>query len=1025
MIKFLIHRPIAVSMTFLAILMLGVLSMRYLPVSLMPNINIPEITVQVNAPNTAARELENAIVKPLRRQLMQVANLDDITSESYNEYSIIKLQFNYGTDIDFAFIEVNEKIDRAMNLLPRELSRPRVIKASATDIPVFYLNLTNQTNGNYQVANNPSTEQDFIELSRFARQVIRKRLEQLPEVAMVDISGLVNSQIVVIPDESKLKALNLSLQQLENFLNNSNLKLGNLLIKDGQYQYNVRFSASLSTLRDIENVNFSSNGRLFQLKDVATVVEQPRPRQGMIMANGQQAVSLAIIKQSDAQLKNLKESLYGLMEALQSDYPEIDFAITRDQTALLDYSIANLGQSLVYGAILAFLVMFFFLRDYKAPFLIGLSVPVSLVLALLFFYLLGISINIISISGLILGVGMMIDNSIIVIDNITQHRERGNPLDPACIRGTNEVFRPLLSSVLTTCAVFIPLIFMSGIAGALFYDQAIAVSVGLFTSLLVSVTLLPVFYRLFYLKNKPGKINRLLEKINSAHYERWYEKGFRRVMRHQMFTWIIFIGLLAGTFIIYGQLAKKRLPQITQTEIILYLDWNQSIGLEENQRRIEDLFIQSRQKVDYTAFIGRQDYLLNQESEAGSNQAYLYLKFDQQSDLHEFQSMVPQYLSKNYREVIHRWQEADNIFNVIFPEQEAPLLAKIRPVADLGAQGNQALAAVVQAMDEQIPAAEAAIPWQEQLVIAVDPQKLLLLEIDFDQVHNQLANALNQREVFTIIDNQSYTPVILGAETATFQQIISQTFVSNKLGELYPLRELISIHRDQDLKQIVAGMEGEYFPVNVDAEKEDVPGLMESIRSVVGNHALFEVDFSGSFFSNQELLQEMLLILTVSLLLLYFILAAQFESFSLPLIVLLEVPIDIFGAFLLLWLFGGSINLMSMIGIIVMSGIIINDSILKIDTINQLRKEGFGLLRALQEAGKRRLKPILMTSITTILALLPVLLSGGIGAELQRPLALAVIGGMLLGTVVSLYFIPLCYYYLARVGERRKLMKPI
>jgi multidrug efflux pump subunit AcrB len=950
---------------------------------------------------------------------MQVANLSDITSESYNEYSIIKLQFNYGTDIDFAFIEVNEKIDRAMNLLPRELSRPRVIKASATDIPVFYLNLTNQNTGNYQVASTQSAEQDFIELSRFARQVIRKRLEQLPEVAMVDISGLVNSQIVVIPDESKLKALNLGLQQLENFLNNSNLKLGNLLIKDGQYQYNVRFSASLSTLRDIENVNFSSNGKLFQLKDVATVVEQPQPRQGMIMANGQQAVSLAIIKQSDAQLKNLKESLYGLIDALQSDYPEIDFAVTRDQTALLDYSIANLGQSLVYGAILAFLVMFFFLRDYKAPFLIGLSVPVSLVLSLLFFYLLGLSINIISISGLILGVGMMIDNSIIVIDNITQHRERGSQLDPACIRGTNEVFRPLLSSVLTTCAVFIPLIFMSGIAGALFYDQAIAVSVGLFTSLLVSVTLLPVFYRLFYLKNKPGKINRLLEKINSAHYENWYEKGFHWVMRHQVFTWIIFVGLLAGTFIIYGQLTKKRLPQITQTEIILYLDWNQSIGLAENQRRIRELTAQTKQKLDYTAFIGRQDYLLNQESEAGSNQAYLYLKFNHQSDLQEFQSMVPQYLSNNYREVIHRWQEADNIFNVIFPEQEAPLLAKIRPVADLGAQGNQAMAAVVQEMDEQIPEAEAAIPWQEQLVIAVDPQKLLLLEIDFQQVHSQLANALNQREVFTIIDNQSFTPVILGAKTATFQQIISQTFVSNKIGELYPLRELISIHRDQDLKQIVAGMEGEYFPVKVAAEKENVPELIENIRSVVGNHALFEVDFSGSFFRNQELLEEMLLILTVSLLLLYFILAAQFESFSLPLIVLLEVPIDVFGAFLLLLLFGDSINLMSMIGIIVMSGIIINDSILKIDTINQLRKKGFSLLRALQEAGKRRLKPILMTSITTILALLPVLLTGGIGAELQRPLALAVIGGMVLGTVVSLYFIPLCYYYLSRVGERK------
>jgi multidrug efflux pump subunit AcrB len=1019
MINFLIHRPIAVSMTILAFLMLGVLSMRYLPVSLMPNIDIPEITVKVNSPNTSARELENAIVKKLRSQLMQVGNLYDMTSETYNEYSIIKLQFNYGTDIDFAFIEVNEKIDHAMNLLPRDLTRPQVIKASATDIPVFYLNLSNRVSTNSEVDKSQSTEQNFIELSRFARQVIRKRLEQLSEVAMVDISGLVNSQILVIPNKSKLKALNLSLQQLEKYLQNNNLKLGNLLIKDGQYQYNVRFSSSLSTIRDIENVHFNRNGRLFQLKDVADVLEQSQPRQGMIISNGQQAVSLAIIKQSDAQLKNLKESLYSLMDALQNDYPEINFTIIRDQTALLDYSISNLGMSLVYGAVLAFLVMFFFLRDYKVPFLIGLSVPVSLILALLFFYLFDISINIISISGLILGVGMMIDNSIIVIDNITQHRERGSQLNLACIRGTNEVFRPLLSSVLTTCAVFIPLIFISGMAGAMFYDQAIAVSVGLFTSLLVSVTLLPVFYRLFYLHNKTAKINLLLKRLNTTNYENWYEKGFRWVMRHQALTWVIFVSLLMGAFVIYRQLPKYRLPEITKSEIILYLDWNQSIGLTENQSRIQALMAQAMQQIDYTAFIGRQDYLLNQESEAGSNQTYLYLKFDNQTDLEEFQSLVPLYLSKNHVEVIYDWQEADNIFNVIFPEQEAPLLAKIRPVADLGVRGNQALQTVVQKINEQMPEVDADIPWQEQLVISVDPQKILLLEVDFQQVYNRLANALNQREVFTIIDNQNYTPVILGSETTTFQQIISQAFVRNKHGELYPLRELINLTRDRDLKHIIAGREGEYFPVRVSADKEQVPALMQKIEAVVENNALFEVDFTGQFFSNQELLKEMLLILSVSMMLLYFILAAQFESFSLPLIVLLEVPIDIFGAFFLLWHFGESLNLMSMIGIIVISGIVINDSILKIDTINQLRKRGFSLLRALQVAGKRRLKPILMTSITTVLALLPVLLSEGIGAELQKPFALAVIGGMLLGTVVSLYFIPLCYYYLMKVVDKR------
>src|SRR5690606_17507691 len=280
----------------------------------------------------------------------------------------------------------------------------------------------------------------------------------------------------------------------------------------------------------------SIDDRLLQLKDIAIVVEHPQERKGLITHNGKNAVSIAIIKQSDARMGDLKEKLQTLVARFNKDYPSIAFAVTRDQTRLLDYSISNLGENLVWGAILAFTVMFLFLKDFKSPLLIGVSMPASLIISLIFFYLMDISINIISLSGLVLGLGMMIDNSIIVIDNITQHRERGSALVPACVNGTNEVFGPMLSSMLTSCAVFIPLIFLSGIAGALFYDQAVAVAIGHFASLLVGVTLIPVYYRIIY--GKGGKAGHpWLNRINMLDYEALYERTFRWVMRHQKTVW--------------------------------------------------------------------------------------------------------------------------------------------------------------------------------------------------------------------------------------------------------------------------------------------------------------------------------------------------------------------------------------------------------------------------------------------------------------------------------------------------------
>ena len=402
-------------MTFIAIMIIGVVSTTQLPVSLMPDVAIPEITVQISEANVSARELENSMVRPMRQQLMQVAHLDDIKSETIDGLGTIKLTFNYGTDIDFAFIEVNEKVDRAMNYLPRSIGRPKVIKASVGDIPVFYLNLTLKQRSNVRTferlnvkqsdseASNIQTlkhsngeasnfqtpghsndlfpvSQEFVNLSSFASNVISKRLEQLPEVAMVDMSGLAKTEILIMPDLQKMEALGISLGQLEQIINQNNIKLGNLSIRDGQYLFNVRFASSLQNKTDIENVWIKTDTRLYQLKEIAQVIDHPQKQNGLVLSNGDEAITMAVIKQSDAQINAMKKSLKDLVVQFEKDYPDIRFEMTRDQTTLLDYSISNLGQSLWQGGLLAFLVLFLFLRDTNTI-SDGITIPVTLVLS--------------------------------------------------------------------------------------------------------------------------------------------------------------------------------------------------------------------------------------------------------------------------------------------------------------------------------------------------------------------------------------------------------------------------------------------------------------------------------------------------------------------------------------------------------------------------------------------------------------------------------------------------------------------
>ena len=995
-------------MTFLAIIMLGLVASRRLPVSLMPDIDIPEITVTVNRPDVSAREIENSIVTVLRRNLIQVPGLTDLRTESRNGSAIIRLSFDYGTSINMAFMEVNEKIDGAMNLMPRDVQRPRVIKASATDLPVFMLNLS--------LKEGSDSQERFLELSEFAETVIKRRIEQLPEVAMADLTGQVKREIFVMPEEEKIRSLGITENDIRLAIERNNINIGSILVKDGKYLYNLEFSSYLRSVDDVRNIIVKAGDRMVRLHEVSrTGVRQERPT-GLYYNGTRRAVTLAIVKQSTAKMADLEGQIEDLLGKLRDDYQQIDFEISQDQTTILDFSLSNLRQNLIAGGTLAFLLMFLFLRDARSPLLVGLSIPASLVISLLFFHLTGLSINIISLSGLILGVGMMIDNSIIVTDNICQYIDRGEPLPQACIKGTNEVIRPLISSVLTTCAVFLPLIFLSGIAGALFYDQAIAITIGLFVSLIVSITLLPTVYRLIYLSGREGAITRFIRKISFRHIEESYERGMRFFFRFKAGMLVLFMLLLTSVVLLFISVEKEKFPKVRHDEIVLSIDWNENIDIEESRNRIFDLLNPRMDQIrQINAFIGEQQFLFNRGYEQSYTEARVYIRTTGFDITKEFERRLLADLLAIYPAAVAGIAAQENIFEIIFAASEPPLIAEMSLMREKKVPEVTDMMNIISLLSEKFPEGNISYPaLEDKIMVKLDQERLLLYDVSSTAVYNRLRTAFNENMIGELRASNEILPIKLGEDEKMINEIIAFSMVRNNRGIEIPVSELVKVERVHDYKTIKGGMYSEYVPVAINLTTRNPGKVTTDIRRMFASNQNLDIRFSGALISGQQTFRELSFVLVIALLLLFFILAAQFESLVLPLIVLIEIPIDIAGALLMLILFGATINLMSMIGIIVMSGIIINDSILKIDTINRLRMNGMPLMTAIYTGGSRRLKPIIMTSLTTILATMFFLFGNDIGSELQKPRALTVIGGMSLGTFVSLYFIPLAFWAIYR-----------
>lgn len=997
MLRTLLHRPIAVTMTLIAIVTLGVLAFDRIPVSLMPDIDVPRIVVQMAAQGSSAREIEQRMVKPMRQQLSQVTGLQNIESTSRTDAGTVTLSFSPGTDMSMSFIEVNEKIDRAMSSMPKDMERPKVMKIGALDIPAFYIDVTGG-----------KAEQT----SRLVRNVISKRLEQVPEVAMVDYSGMVGTQIAIIPDPMRIAGLGISNSEIEKAVSDNNVVLEALSVRDGIYRYTIHFDSQILSVSDIENIYIRHDGRLLQIKDICKVEEMPADRKGIVTSDGKPAITMAVIKQSDAQMSTLQGRIDTLMTQIEKDYPELQLHVTRDQTRLLSYSMDNLQWNLILGIIMASVVLFFFIGGWRMPLLVIISIPLSLVLTLLCFYVIGVSLNIISLSGLILGVGMIVDNAIIVMDNIRQKKACD---DRTIVQSVREVFMPMLSSVLTTCSVFVPLIFLSGTAGALFFDQAMGITIALFCSLAVASIVVPVYFRSLYRRKEFGsraKENRMIM--------RWYEKGIRFTFRNGRKMILAFAGCIVLILAVSPMIRKERMPVLPHDDAIVTIDWNAGITPEENDRRVKEVLKAAGKYVtSFTTMVGGQDFILSHTKNITSSEAVCYIKSATADDCLKARETMMDYVAKHYPKAKTEAELATNIFDMIFSTDEPDLQIRLqnrsggRPAVEQTRTVTDSLRLHFPELNIQHLATETYLQYQ------TDAQQMAYYKVTYQQLYLRFRELLGSNNIYDINSGGESVPVIIGTDGRDADVLLGNT-IRNADGIDIPLEYLVKESRKEDYKHLTAGDEGEYAAIDIETAGDgEVRKVMDYVSRITDDDARnLQATFTGNYFSSRTMVWELAMVMLVAVMLLYFILAAQFESLLQPVIILAEVVIDVALVMLALFVCGETLKVMSMIGMVVMCGIIINDSILKVDTINRLYRQAVAangvtrvtLLRSIVTAGHQRLRPIIMTSLTTILAILPLLQRGDMGSALQFPLSFTIIVGMTVGTMVSLFFVPLVYH---------------
>jgi HAE1 family hydrophobic/amphiphilic exporter-1 len=1000
-----IRRPVATAMLFLILIVVGIVSFRSLPVDLLPEVEFTRLTVRVDYPNVGPEEIERIITDPIENAVSGLPNLERVTSNSEEGESRVRLEFGRGTNIDEAANDLRAALDELRDELPIEASAPRIFKLDLDRVEVVSLAAT--------------STRSLEELTRTLEEEVARRFDQIPGVGALELRGGVYREIRVNLHRDRLKAAGLTALDVQQTLSRENVTLPAGNVKSGFSDLYVRALGEYQTVEQVaRTVVTQREGKPIRVEDVAEVVDGYADVDYLVEMNGVPAVNLGVQKQSGANTVEVARRVRQEAERINRSREDLHLTVVEDQSEFIRQSIDNVQSSAIWGGLLAILVLYLFLRNHTSTVIIALAIPISVIASFGLLFFGGLTLNQMTFGGLALGVGLIVDNSIVVLESIVRKREEDAHKVEAARVGTREVAGAIVASTLTTCVIFLPVVFTTTTSGALFQALALVVVFALACSLLVALTLVPMLASRFLKVRSAEERERSRGARLFQRLENWYTARIGAAIRHRGRVFLVTGLLLAGALALWPLIPVELAPPTHANEIDIDLEMARGTNLAVARAYVEEL----ERKV--TEVMPAEDVHLVSVEVRGDSAA-VELKLVPQSertmDSAEMADMIREAVDGEIpgAEIDVDAQQGLWILSRIFSsggggdEVEIELRGYDLERADrVAAEIQRRMEGVPGIIDVRVSRREGRP--EERLVL--DRERISELGLSVQEVGRTLLANVGGLEAGRFREGGDEFPirVRLRAEDRLTGDDLSNVSLRTPDGAVVPLSTVVERQRGRGPVEIdrVDGQRVTYVTASLESGVA-LGDAVEMVREAISGLSMpegFSLLFGGQYLEQQRAQRDFLVAIVMALALVYMLMAAQFERFLDPLIVMVAVPMALVGVVPTLLLTGTTLNIQSVMGLVMLIGIVVNNAIVLVDAINLLRRDyQMGAADAVIEAGRLRLRPILMTTATTVLGLLPLALGIGVGAEIQAALARVVIGGLLASTLVTLVLIPVTY----------------
>ena len=1049
MLRLAIQRPIAVSMFFAALVLIGVLSANRLPVDLLPSITSPRLTVITVFEDIPAKDLERLVTQPLEEVVTALNGVRGVESRTREGVSTITVEYEWGTQMDFANLNLREAVDRVAfrDDFPENADRPVILRWDPTSRPISILVLEG--------------DGDMKDMTEFAREVVKPALEQVDGVSQAELVGGVDREILVRPDPRKLAIYGIELADIAQALQRSNVNFPGGKVRQGPLFLSLRIDGEYETLDQIRQTDVIRPGRAaIRIEDVAEVIDTIKEPEGITLLGDEAVVSLLIYKEPDANTIAVSEEVDRALEVVKGDVPGLAFDFVYRDADYVRASFQGLQQSLLIGAGLAIVVLFLFLSDWRSPIVVGIfSIPVSLVITLGLLYFGDVKLNLMSLGGLSLAAGMLVDNAIVVIENINRYiaekrakrKDEGeavaseSPAAPdadrrlvgeAAARGAGEMARPVIAATLTTIAVFFPVVYVPGIAGAFFRDQALTVTLSLVVSVFAALLLQPVLAaRILNIRSgEPHGIFKAFDAAFRALHRVYHTILVGALRRPATLLVLLVLGLGAAGWLV-THLDRSFLPERSSGDMRVDLELPAGTPLEETTDTVREL----------AAWIEADGAVRNVFAQVGRTERTL-------AALQDFTAPHTAKVRVILEPGRDAWAEGRRLQREIGARLDATLSGTKYAFREEGIGLGELLSSggssfqmgvIAEEPLEALRAAERIEAELQDVEVLTDLQidrvlgtPNVVVRVDRDEI---LRSGLDPNAVADELRAR-----IVGVEATTFNEIEQRIDIAVRFerddrrdlglalnapitlpgGKKVPLSSFVSLEEERPVRELIRNDQRRMVTISGDVRTGGIDEAWERAEAAIAGLGLppnIRIIETGERQEMQRSFRDLGLAMVLAIVLVYMILAAQFESFVDPLLIACVIPIGLAGSAIAIALTHGSLNILSLIGVLALLGIAVNDAIVKVDTIRRLRTEGTAGWEAIMTASRLRLRPILMTSVTTILAMLPMAIGLGSGEQLQRPLAITIIGGLALTTMLTLIYTPLLYMVAHRIrwqGDR-------